>query len=228
MIITIDGPIATGKSTIARKVSEQLGFIYFDTGAMYRSLTYGIQQHRIPLNDHQALKDYLQGFKFDFRVIKGEKRYFIDGEDISLKIRGHEVTSMVSEVSALKEVREKLVEMQRELSLGINVVFEGRDMGTVVFPGADLKIFLTGKAEIRAQRRFDELKAKLPEEAKQLTIDKMIEEINERDLYDSTRVNSPLKKASDAVEIDTSELSIDEVVGKILDLAEAKKNRKLP
>lgn len=225
MIITIDGPVATGKSSIAKALAESIGFIFFDTGAMYRSLTYGIIKHGIDINDQAALKTFLDSFRIDIKVINRERHYFFEGEDITKKIRGREVTSKVSEVSANKAVREKLVTMQRELAEGVNAVFEGRDMGTVVFPDAALKIFLTGRDEVRAQRRYDELTNKFPEHTKDLTIQQCLDDITKRDLIDSTRECSPLQQAKDAFVIDTSDLTIDEIVFKILEYKDGLKTR---
>ncbi|MBA3958445.1 MAG: (d)CMP kinase [Parachlamydiaceae bacterium] len=217
MIITIDGPIATGKSSIAKRLAELLGFIYFDTGAMYRCLTYGIMQHNIDVNQPVKLKEFLDTFSFDVTIHHGVKKYIVFDEDVTEKIRGESVTNLVSEISAISLVRTKLVALQRDLSQGINAVFEGRDMGTVVFPNADLKIFLTGRSEVRARRRFEELRHRFPGETQTLTIEKALEDINKRDLYDSTREHSPLQKADDAYPVDTSDLSIDEIVNKILE-----------
>lgn len=228
MIITIDGPVATGKSTIAKKLAESLGFIFFDTGAMYRSLTYGILKNEIDINDPEQLSNYLDHFQFDIKVLKREKHYFVEGEDVTNKIRGEEVTSAVSQISALKPVRDKLVQIQRALAVGVNAVFEGRDMGTVVFPDAQLKIFLTGNDDIRAKRRYDELKAKYPEDSKNLTLEKCLEEVVKRDAYDSTREHSPLCQAEDAYVIDTSDLSISEIVYKILEYKDTRKIKRGP
>lgn len=225
MIITIDGPVATGKSTIAKKLAEAIGFIYFDTGAMYRTLTYGILKHQIHMDHEAQLQEYLKNFDMDIRVIKRERRYFYEGEDISDKIRQDEVTAAVSRVSAHKAVREKLVYLQRELSEGVNAVFEGRDMGTVVFPEAAVKIFLTGRAEVRAKRRFDELMGKYPEEHKDLTLEQCLEEITRRDQFDSTREHSPLCQAKDAYVVDTSDLGTEEIVFRILEYKDTLKAR---
>lgn len=219
MIITIDGPIATGKSTIAKKLAETLGFIHFDTGAMYRCLTYALIKDKINEEDANQMDRFLAGFKFEIKVEHGEKRYFVEHEDISDKIRLHEVTALVSKISALGPVRHKLVALQREWGMsGVDAVFEGRDLGTVVFPQAELKIFLYGRPEVRAKRRFDELRTKFPEETKELTLEKTIEDINRRDVYDSTREISPLRQADDAHLIDTSDLTQDEVVNEIVKL----------
>ncbi len=220
MIITIDGPVATGKSTIAKRVAELLGFIYLDTGAMYRCLTYGIQTKKISTDNSEALQKFLDDFQFEFRMIKGERHYFVDGRDVTLEIRSPEITSAVSRISAIKAVREKLVKIQRTLADTVNAVCEGRDLGTVVFPHAELKIFLTGNDEVRAQRRLAEFKEKFPEDTESLTLEQALAEIIARDHYDSTREHSPLTKAGDAVEIDTTELSVTQVVAKILDLVE--------
>ncbi|WP_042282222.1 (d)CMP kinase [Candidatus Protochlamydia sp. R18] len=226
MIITIDGPVATGKSTIAKKLAESIGFIFFDTGAMYRALTFGILKNQIDLSDPDTLQNYLDHFQFDIKVIHHDRHYFVDKEDVSKLIRGKEVTSSVSKVSAIKAVREKLMAIQRELAEGVNAVFEGRDMGTVVFPNATIKIFLTGRNDVRAKRRYDELTSKFPEETKELTLEKCLEEITKRDNYDSTREYSPLCQAEDAFVIDTSDLSIDEVVYKILEYKDTIKTKR--
>lgn len=225
MIITIDGPVATGKSTIAKKLAESLGFIYFDTGAMYRALTYALIKHKINFDDLEELRKFLERFTFNIRVHRGEKHYFVDNEDVTLQIRRSEVTNQVSKIAAIPLVREKLVAIQRELSNGVNAVFEGRDMGTVVFPNASLKIFLTGSPEIRAKRRFEELISKFPEMKETLTMQQVLEEITQRDIFDSTRENSPLKQAEDAFLVDTTGLTPDEVVFHILECKDQLKKR---
>lgn len=221
MIITIDGPIATGKSSIAKSLAKEIGYIYFDTGAMYRCLTYGILKAKVNPDKPQELIAFLQNFHFDIKIKQGEKHYYVEDEDVTEKIRSREVTAHVSKISALHAVREKLVTLQRQHAVGVNAVFEGRDMGTVVFPDAQLKIFLTGRPEVRAQRRFDEMRLKYPKEAEGLTLQKMLEEINARDAYDMSRDISPLKKAEDAHEIDTSTLTIPEIVLQILELRDS-------
>lgn len=225
MIITIDGPVASGKSTIARKLAESIGYIFFDTGAMYRTLTYGILKHQLDFNNEALLQQFLNDFVFDIKVIHHERHYFFEEEDISKKIRGELVTSNVSEISALKPVREKLVAIQRSLSEGVNAVFEGRDMGTVVFPDAALKIFLVAADEVRAKRRFDELKTKYPEDSKDITFERCLKEIKERDEHDSKREHSPLIQAKDAFIIDTSLLTIDEILYRILEYKDTAKSK---
>ena len=222
MIIAIDGPIATGKSTIAKALASEIGYIYFDTGAMFRCVTYGLMKHQINLHDSEKLTAFLDTFQFDIKVKNREKRYFVEDEDVSDKIRQESVTLKVSEVSAIAEVRHKLMLVQREWANGVNAVFEGRDMGTVVFPDADCKIFLTGHPETRAKRRFEELKARFPNDTLNLTLEKVLADINYRDHYDMTREISPLKQAGDAFVIDTSTFSIDEIVFKILEYKDTK------
>lgn len=225
MIITIDGPIATGKSTIAKKLAKAIGFIYFDTGAMYRSITWGLLKHGIDPDNAEAVKAYLDDFIFDIKIKQGERHYYVDGENVTDAIRGEKVTASVSKISAMKEVREKLMALQREFSVGVNAVFEGRDMGTIVFPDAELKVFLTGKPEVRAKRRYDELKAKYPEEFKEMTEERMLQEINRRDHEDTTRELAPLRQAHDALVIDTSELSVDEIILKIQEFKDTRRTR---
>lgn len=226
MIITIDGPSATGKSTIAKKLARSIGFIFFDTGAMYRLVTYGILKHHIDFHQADQLQQFLDQFQFDIKVIRHERRYFFEKEDVTDKIRGKEVTLAVSEISAIKAIRDKLTAIQRELAVGVNAVFEGRDMGTVVFPDATLKIFLTARDEIRAKRRYEEIVAKYPEEAVLLTLEKCLEDITKRDAYDSSREHAPLHQAADAYVVDTSDLTIDEVVYKILECKDSLKTKR--
>lgn len=228
MIITIDGQIATGKSTIAIRLAREIGFIFFDTGAMYRCLTYGVLKQHVNIDDPKDMEKFLNKFNFEIKIKHAERFYFVDGEDVTLKIRGGEVTSTVSKVSALPVVREKLVALQREWAIGVNAVFEGRDMGTIVFPKAELKIFLTGRPEVRAARRFAELRAKFPTETTTLTLDKVLEETNARDAYDMQREISPLKPAEDSIAIDTSDLSIDEIILKILEYKDTIRTRIKP
>lgn len=226
MIITIDGLVATGKSTVAKRLAQELGYVYFDTGAMYRCLTYSVLKHKINIDDPKELEDFLKTFAFEIKIKRGDRFYFVDDEDVSLQIRNAEVTGAVSKVSAIPAVREKLVALQKSMAIGVNAVFEGRDMGTVVFPNAGLKIFLTGRPEVRALRRLAELKAKFPIESANLTLDEAMKEIEERDNYDSNRETSPLKQASDAFLVDTSDLTVEGVILKILECKDSLKTRK--
>jgi cytidylate kinase len=218
MIVAIDGKVATGKSSVAKGVAHKLGLIYFDTGAMYRCFTWAILKHGIQPDDLASIKNYLKDFNFEIRVKDGEKRYFVEGEDVSEQIRQEKVTSLVSPIASIPFIREKLVEIQRSWAKDVNAIFEGRDIGTVVFPNADFKIFLTASSEIRAQRRLKEWEKKFPEEAAKTSFEKMLQEINQRDFSDSTRKNSPLKMAKDAIEIDTSNMTLEEVIDKVVSI----------
>lgn len=214
MIVTIDGPAGTGKTTIARLVAEKLEFRYFDTGAMYRALTCQLLKDHIDVSDQQLLNTYLENFLFEVREVAKEKRYFVQGEDVTDFIRTPQVTQKVSEVSALPAVRAALITIQRGFGTGKNAVFEGRDMGTVVFPQAELKIFLTARPAVRAERRYLEFKAsKMP-----TTQEEVLNELSARDHIDSTRETSPLKQAEDAHLIDTSDMTIEQVINLILTL----------
>lgn len=216
--IAIDGPAAAGKSTAAKKVAEQLQYIYIDTGAMYRSLTYKALQYGTDLEDGNALAKLL--YKTNIRLEPGENGQivFADGEDVTGKIREREVTRAVSAVSKHAVVREEMVKRQRMLARGGGVVMDGRDIGTKVLPDAELKIFLLASADERAKRRHVENVAKgIPSDLSRLK-----QEIEERDRLDSEREVSPLSKAADAVELDTTSMDIDEVAGKILAMAKEK------
>ncbi len=226
MIITIDGPIATGKSTIAKNLAREIGYIYFDTGAMYRCMAYAALKHNVDVDNEEALQAFLKDYKFDIKIKRGERFYFVEDEDVTTAIRGEAVTSFVSKLAALPSVRDKLVVLQREWAVGVNAVFEGRDLGTVVFPDANVKIFLKGSPEVRAKRRYEELLVRFPEESKDLTPQKVLDDINKRDTYDMNRKVSPLCKAPDAFEIDTTNLTVDEIVFKILEYKDTIKTKK--
>lgn len=209
MIVTIDGPSGTGKTTVARHVASALGFDYFDTGAMYRSVAYGLKIREISPEDEPALCGFLETFGMEVKEIGEMRHYFVDGEDVTHAIRTPEISSQASSVAKLPAVRATLVKLQRAYAEGRNVVFEGRDMGTVVFPKANYKIFLTARPEVRAKRRHLEFPdAQSVEEVRTL--------MEQRDQEDQTRALSPLKQAEDAHLIDTSDLSIEEVVKTIL------------
>ena len=229
MIITIDGPVATGKSTVAKRLAESLGYIYFDTGAMYRAVAYQVLKDGINVDDPAAVDAFLANLTLDIKIRRGAKYYCINGVDVTNEIRGSAVTAAVSKVAAVPAIRDRLVAIQRQFAVGVNAVFEGRDMGTVVFPDADLKIFLEGRLETRAQRRLEELKRIRPEESKDLTLEQCMKEIEDRDNFDSQRSVSPLVKAKDAFSVDTSDLSVEEVVFQIFECKDqVKSKRKLP
>lgn len=208
MIVAIDGPAATGKSTSAKLVAQKLGFTYMDTGAMYRCITLSVLRNHISLADEEALQLLIQEMDIHFERTDDNLVVRLNKEDVSTLIRKPEVTSHVSAVSALPQVRNYMVAIQRKIAKNQDCVIEGRDIGTIVFPKADVKFFLVADDIIRARRRQLDLKA-IGEEK---TIDELVEEICRRDRFDSERSHSPLKKADDAVEVDTSQLTIDEQV----------------
>ena len=212
MIIAIDGPAGAGKSTIAKKVADSLGYIYIDTGAMYRAFTYELLTSSISLSDIEKITKVLEKTNIEFK----NNEIFLNNLNVTNEIRSKNVTANVSAVSAIPQVREKLVDLQRKIASESNSILDGRDIGTVVFPNAELKIFLTASVKIRALRRYNELIAK----DKNIDINEIEAEIEKRDKLDSSRETSPLIKAADAIEIDTSDLSIDEVANTILKLAE--------
>ncbi len=212
MIIAIDGPAGAGKSTIAKKVADKLGYVYIDTGAMYRAFTYEVLSKNISFDDISEISKLLETTDMEFR----NNEIFLNGVNISKEIRNKDVTASVSAVSAIKEVRERLVFLQREIARKSSSVLDGRDIGTVVFPNAQLKVFLTASVKVRALRRYNEL----IEKNEKVDINEIEIEIEKRDKFDSTRKISPLTKTDDAIEIDSSDLRIDEVVGKILKIVE--------
>ena len=213
MQIAIDGPASSGKSTVAKLIAKHLGIIYIDTGAMYRAVTHQALRQSIQANDIENILQMLKGMDMTFKNIDGKQFVFNHEEDISLAIRSDNVTAHVSEFSAIAQVREFLVEFQRQLAFNNDVIMDGRDIGTVVLPQADYKFFLVASSRVRAQRRYEEnIRRGISDES----VDTIEENIIKRDQYDSQRKHSPLVKAHDAVEIDTSDFSIDEVVDKIL------------
>jgi len=214
MIITIDGPSGSGKGTAASKLANLLSFTYFDTGAMYRILSVQIMRKKIGLSDHEALKRLLDDFSFETKIIEGKIHYFVKDSDVTEEIRTPQVEKVVTEVAANPEVRVSLRHIQKEFGKKGKAVFEGRDLGSVIFPGADLKIFLTAKDEIRAKRRFQDFKKKHPE----LTQDQVLQEIKRRDLQDSTRTVAPLRCPKDAYIVDTSDKTVDQVIEECLSL----------
>ena len=217
MIIAIDGPAGSGKSTTAKKVAGQLNLMHLDTGSMYRAVALYILDQDIVgfhLNDHNQITQILDEIKIEFS--NESNNIFLNGKDVSVDIRENRVSEFVSEVSAISLVRERMVLLQREIATGNDVVLEGRDIGTRVFPNADVKIFLNADVNERGQRRFKELM----ERGEEITLESVIREIESRDLKDSSREHSPLEKAKDAVEIDTTKLSIDAQVNEIVSLIE--------
>ena len=208
MIVAIDGPAATGKSTSAKKVSRELGFTHLDTGAMYRCVTLSVLRNQITLDNENALSQLLNELDIRLEKLDDELVVYLNGEDVSDEIRKAEVTSYVSTVSAHSQVRNALVRIQRNIAKNQDCVVEGRDIGTIVFPDAEFKFFLIADDFVRARRRQLDLIA-IGEEK---SIAVLVEEIRQRDFLDSERSNSPLRKADDAIEIDTSKMTFDEQV----------------
>ena len=209
MIIAIDGPAGSGKSTIAKLIAEDLGLVYLDTGAMYRLVTLKALNEGI-LGDFEKIKKMLNNLNIDIK----ENGFYLDNVDVSDEIRKPIVSENVSDIAAIREVREKMVDLQRKFSESKNVILDGRDIGTVVFPNANVKIFLVADAKERANRRYKELVKK----GENVKIEEIYENILKRDEIDSTRKESPLKKAKDAIEVDTTSKNIEEVKNEILNI----------
>lgn len=206
--IAIDGPASSGKSTIAKILAEEFNLLYVDTGAMYRALTYSALKSGVPL-DQEELTDLLEKIEIRFKKDAIDNQLvFLNDKDITKEIRENDVTKNVSLVSSFEKVREKLVKQQREISKDNGVVMDGRDIGTVVLPKADVKIFLVASVEVRAKRRHMENK----EKGIKSNLKKLKKEISSRDEFDSNRKISPLKQAVDAIRLDTTNLGIEEVV----------------
>mgnify|MGYP000035898048 FL=1 len=217
--IAIDGPSATGKSTLAKALAKELSFIYIDTGAMYRAVgLYNIRKN-IDLNNEADVVNTLKDISIDIKYIDKEQRIFLNGEDVSNQIREEKVGTAASIVSTYKKVREVLVDLQRSLANVQNVIMDGRDIGTVVLPNASLKIFLTASSEERTKRRYLELK----EKGKDVSIEDVAKELKERDERDTKRANSPLTKAEDAILVDTTNMNIEQTIEYIKKLYEKRK-----
>lgn len=213
--IAIDGPSASGKSTIAKELCKKLDYKHLDTGAMYRCVALKVVKTGIDYNDEAALKELLKGIKIDF---SSDGKVFLDGEDVSSAIRTDEISMMASNVSTKLTVRKHLVKMQQKIAKNKGYIMDGRDIGTVVLPDAEVKIFMTASAETRAMRRYLENQ----ERGIKSNLRALTQEIIERDYQDSHRKHSPLKKADDAIEIDTSEMTIVQVVDEIMKIVEEK------
>lgn len=218
--IAIDGFSSTGKSTVAKQLAKHLGYVYVDTGAMYRTVTYYTMQNGFISDldfNKDALIDQLPNIKISFKFNKtlGFAEVYLNGVNIEKEIRTLEVSSYVSKVAAISEVRQKLVEQQQQMGQDKGVVMDGRDIGTVVFPDAELKLFMTASAETRAERRYQEL----IERGDDVSYKDVLDNVKERDYIDSNRKDSPLVKAKDAIEIDNSNMTLDEQFDKILQLA---------
>ncbi|WP_062235333.1 (d)CMP kinase [Fictibacillus sp. FJAT-27399] len=212
--IAIDGPAGAGKSTVAKLVADKLSYIYIDTGAMYRALTYKALSSKSDLHDGSMLQSLLKETTIELEITGDGQAVILDGSDVSKEIRSSDVTNNVSFVATPQEVREEMVRRQQELASEGGVVMDGRDIGTHVMPDAELKVFLIASVEERAKRRYDENKSK----GYETDLEKLKEEISLRDKRDSEREFAPLKKADDAIELDTTSMSIEDVVNEILHL----------
>ncbi|MEQ7221487.1 (d)CMP kinase [Vagococcus fluvialis] len=209
--IAIDGPASAGKSTVAKILAKKNGYIYCDTGAMYRALTLAAINNKIDMDSEEALMSLLSQLSISFTQEKDGQHVHLNEKDVTNEIRSNDVTNSVSKVSAYKTIREEMVIRQQKFADSSSIVMDGRDIGTVVLPSADLKIFLVASVTERAERRYKENLSKGIES----DFEKLKQEIADRDHYDSTRKNSPLVQAEDAILVDTSGLTIDEVVEKI-------------
>ncbi len=212
-IIAIDGFSSCGKSTVAKAIAKRLNFVFVDSGAMYRAVTLYFLRNRIDITDTEAIKTALANIHIDFIPNTDKTQILLNGEDISDEIRQMEVSEKVSEVSAIKEVRHAMVAQQQQLGARRDIVMDGRDIGTTVFPDADLKIFMTADPLVRANRRHAELVAK----GEQVTLDEIIENLAHRDHIDSTREESPLRQAEDAIVLDNSNLTQDDQLDFVLE-----------
>ena len=212
--IAIDGPAGAGKSSVARLAAKELGFIYIDTGALYRAVGVAVMRKNLKTDCHEEVVSVLPGIELELKFVDGEQRVLLNGEDVSRDIRLPEASMAASNVSAVPEVREFLLEMQKKFARENNCLMDGRDIGTVILPHARPKIFLTASPEVRADRRYKELIEKgTPKDYNEL-----LEEIKLRDYNDSNRAVAPLKPADDAYILDSSDMSVEEVVAKIVSL----------
>ena len=210
-VIAIDGPAGSGKGTITKLVGEKLGLINIDTGATFRCVALNMLQEKISIDEQEKIEKLLEKINID---IKENGEIYLNGQEVTERIRENDVTNFVSPVSAIKCVREKLLEVQRNIAKGKNVIMEGRDIGTVVFPNADIKIYLDASSEERAKRRVKQNE----EKGIKSTYEEVLQNIIDRDKRDSNRKIAPLKQAQDAIYIDTTNMTIEEVVEKIIEL----------
>lgn len=222
LTITIDGPAGAGKSSVAQGVARKLGYVYVDSGAMYRAVAWLAMQAGLSVeDDSEAITRLAQTMQVEFRPTNGDQHLFVDDEDLEPRIRLPEVGALSSAVSAIPGVRAALLDTQRTLARETGVVMEGRDIGTVVLPDASLKIFLTASPEERARRRLEQLRDKHPE----LTLGQVLADQRERDMRDSNREVAPLRKADDAIEVNSDGMTLEQVIEHIVQLAEGADGR---
>lgn len=218
--IAVDGPAGAGKSTIAKAVAKKMGFIYADTGALYRAVGLYMLENEIDPNDKHAVGHNLKDVKVYLKFDKGNQRVFLNEQDVSEAIRTPEASKAASDVSALPSVRAFLFDLQREIAKNNDCIMDGRDIGTVVLPDADVKIFLTASAEERADRRYKELK----EKGMDVSYEKILKDINDRDYQDMHRDIAPLVQAEDSILIDSTDMTPDEVIDKIIETVNERVN----
>ena len=215
IIIAIDGPAASGKSTLAKLIAEKLNFVYMDTGAMYRAITFIAIRNGV-INDINSIIAIAESIDIKLKFENGITHVFVDGEEITDFIRTPKINSKVSDISKIPDVRREMVKIQKRVGKNCSLVAEGRDITTVVFPNADIKIYMNADIDVRAERRFKELS----EQNVEITLTEVKNNLTQRDLIDSGREVSPLKKADDAFELDTTSISVDSELEKILSLVE--------
>ena len=206
LIIAIDGPAASGKSTTAQLLAQKLGYVYIDTGAMYRACALKAKKMGIDINDEESIRELLDDIDIRIENHNSKNRIYLDGEDVSEDIRADDISALASAISAIPAVRYKMVELQRKMGEKGGVILDGRDIGTFVFPTAEVKFFLTASPEVRAKRRWLELKQK----GVNKDFSEVLADLVKRDNKDSQRALAPLKKADDAIEVDTSNMTIEE------------------
>ena len=220
MQVAIDGPASAGKSTVAKIIAKNMGYIYLDTGAMYRACTLVAKQNHLAYDDQSGILKALNNNIISFKNIDDDQRVYINDKDVSFDIRTPEITANVSQVSSLSEIRKKMVEIQRKIAGENNIIMDGRDIGTTVLPDADVKIFLIASVASRAKRRYLDFK----EKGINQNLTDIEKDIADRDYKDMHRQISPLRKAEDAYQVDTTDMSIDQVVNKLTQII--KKNKK--
>ena len=216
-VVAIDGPAGSGKGTITKNVGEKLGLVYIDTGATFRCVALNMLQEKIDINEEGKIKKILDNINIEMNE---NGQIFLNNEEVTNRIRENDVNDFVSPISTIKIVRDKLLEIQRKIAQGKNVIMEGRDIGTVVFPNADVKIYLDASAEERAKRRVKQNQEKgIP-----TSYQEVLKNIIDRDNRDSNREVAPLRKAEDAIYVDSTNMTIEEVTNKIIEIIEKKKN----
>ena len=222
MIIAIDGPAASGKSVSAKLLAKELNFLYLDTGAMYRCVAFSIMEEQIDISNKNSLRKFLNYFEIDLKYDDGSLTFFANGRNVTNKIRNSNVSQKVSEISAIPVIRDYMVGIQRNFTKDNSCVMEGRDIGTVVFPDAEIKFFIVASDEVRAKRRQIDLESL----GEKRSLNDVMDEIKKRDKHDSERGHSPLRKAFNAIEVDTTNMSINEQVSFMINKVKLTTNRK--